>query len=32
MGHIVEAIERFARERPDRLLRLRERLDAAERR
>jgi transketolase len=31
-AHIVEAIERFARERPDRLRRLRERLDAAERR
>ena len=30
--HILEAIERFAAERPDRLRRLRERLDAAERR
>jgi transketolase len=29
-GHILEAIERFARERPDRLSRLRERLSAAE--
>ena len=31
-AHILEAIERFARERPDRLARLRERLSAAERR
>jgi transketolase len=31
-GHILEAIERFVRERPDRLRRLRERLEAAERR
>lgn len=31
-GHILEAIERFVRERPDRLSRLRERLDAAEHR
>jgi transketolase len=31
-GHILEAIERFVRERPDRLGLLRERLDAAERR
>ena len=31
-GHILEAIELFVRERPDRLRRLRERLDAAERR
>jgi transketolase len=31
-AHILEAIERFVRERPDRLRSLRERLDAAERR
>jgi len=31
-GHILEAIERFVHERPDRLSRLRERMDAAERR
>jgi len=31
-GHILEAVERFVHERPDRLSRLRERLDAAERR
>ena len=30
-SHIVTAIERFVRERPDRLSRLRERLEAAER-
>jgi transketolase len=30
--HILEAIERFVRERPDRLARLRDRLEAAERR
>jgi transketolase len=29
-GHILEAIERFVRERPDRLRRLRERLAAVE--
>jgi transketolase len=29
-GHILEAIERFAGERPDRLRRLRERQDAVE--
>jgi transketolase len=31
-GHILEAIERFVRERPNRLRRLHERLEAAERR
>jgi transketolase len=31
-GHILEAIGRFVRERPDRLRRLRERMDATERR
>jgi transketolase len=31
-GHILEAIERFVRERPDRLRRLRDRLSAAEER
>ena len=31
-GHILEAIERFVRERPDRLRRFRERLEAAEHR
>jgi hypothetical protein len=31
-GHILEAIERFARERPARLGRFRDRLEAAERR
>ena len=29
-GHILEAIERFVRERPDRLRRLRERLASVE--
>jgi transketolase len=31
-GHVLEAIERFVRERPDRLRRLHERLESAERR
>ena len=32
VGHILEAIERFVRERPERLRRFRDRLEAAERR